>query len=178
MMPVMWRAFWAWYERTYTLNVSIALGLFLLQIWHLIWLGSHVVTERLTGAPLFSLEGLPLLLTIIVDYTEIPAILGVTLVYVDAWRRGEKWNAIIMLTLLHSQWLHMFWITDEFVFNTLIGHGGDGHTHATILPAWLAWVAIGIDYLEVPVMFDLLRRCIRALREKRIGEFLKKELRE
>jgi len=160
----MWKAFWAWYERNYTLNISIAFGLFILQAWHLVWLGSDVVIGRLTGESLFSLEGLALIVTIVVDYTEIPAIFGITLVYIDAWRRGERWYSALMLVLLHSQWLHIFWITDEFVVETI--SGATLHTHSTVLPLWLAWVAIGIDYLEVPVMIDTGRRFWRALRER------------
>ncbi len=172
----MWRSFWSWYEKTYTLNISIALGLFLLQTWHLVWLGGDVVAERLFGEPFFSINGVAELITIVVDYTEIPAIFAITLVYVDAWRRGKKWNAVIMLALLHSQWLHMFWITDEFVVDSFTG--GAEHTHATVLPAWLAWIAIGIDYLEVPVIIDTFRKFFQSIREKRVKEFLKTELRE
>lgn len=160
----MWQKFWAWYERNYTLNISIAFGLFILQAWHLVWLGGDVVVGRLTGESLFSLDGLLLLITIVVDYTEIPAIFGITLVYVDALRRGETWHPVLMLLLLHSQWLHIFWITDEYVVDTFAGHGG--HIHATVLPAGLAWIAIGIDYLEVPVMIDTGRKFWRALRER------------
>lgn len=160
----MWNTFWAWYERNYTLNVSIAFFLFILQLWHLVWLGGDVVVGRLFDAPFFSLEGWALLITIVVDYTEIPAIFTVTLVYVDAIRRGERWYPLLMLALLHSQWLHIFWITDEFVVDT-ISHAAEGHQ--TILPAWLAWVAIGIDYLEVPVMIDTGWKFIKALRVRK-----------
>lgn len=160
----MWQAFWAWYERNYTLNISIAFGLFILQVWHLTWLGGEVVVGRLTGAPLFSLEDLALLVTIVVDYTEIPAIFSVTLVYIDAFRRGERWYSALMLVLLHSQWLHIFWITDEFVVDSFSGRGG--HAHSTVLPHWLAWIAIGVDYLEVPVMIDTGWKFWRALRER------------
>lgn len=175
-MSNLWRGFWAWYERTYTLNVSIALGLFLLQLWHLVWLGGDVVAGRLLDDPLLSISGIAEFITILVDYTEIPAIFAITLVYIDAYRRGEKWNAVIMLALLHSQWLHMFWITDEFVVDSFTGAAE--HTHATVLPPWLAWIAIGIDYLEVPVIIDTFRKFFRSLREKRVKEFLKHELRE
>lgn len=156
----MWQKFWAWYERNYTLNISIAFGLFILQLWHLVWLGGDVVVGRLTGESLFSLEGLALLITVLVDYTEIPAIFTITLVYADAFRRGEKWYSALMLFLLHSQWLHIFWITDEFVVDSFSGQGM--HTHSTVLPHWLAWVAIGIDYLEVPVMIDTGKRFVLA----------------
>ena len=43
---------------------------------------------------------------------------------------------------------------------------------------WLAWVAIGIDYLEVPVMIDTLKKFLKAIREGRTEHFLKHELRQ
>ena len=108
----------------------------------------------------------------LVDYTEIPAIFTMTLVYVDAWRKGAKVNAFLMLALLHSQWLHIFWITDEFVVNVFSGEG------QTILPAWLAWAAILIDYLEVPVVFDTLIKLGRSLHEREGLTGIKKALDE
>ena len=164
----MWQKFWGWYERNYVLNVSIALGLFIIQIIHLTWLGGEVVALRALGYTLFELSGIWETIIILVDYTEIPAIFTMTLVYIDAWRRGAKWNAILMLTLLHSQWLHIFWITDEFVVDTFTGVADEhGHVHTTVLPAWLAWVAILIDYLEVPVIIDTMKKLYVAVREKK-----------
>lgn len=159
----MWQAFWAWYERHYILNVSFALGLFALQIAHLFWLFCDVILARLLGAPFFDVTGLSQFVIILVDYTEIPAIFTMTLVYIDVWRRGQKAGAALMLFLLHMQWLHLFWITDEFVVDSFT------HTHAgeTVLPVSLAWVAILIDYLEVPVIFDTARRLYRAVIERR-----------
>ncbi len=168
----MWERFWAWYDRNYTLNVSIAAGLFLLQLVHLVWLGGEVATLRALGTALFDLTGMWETLIIVVDYTELPAIFTMTLVYIDAWRRGSKWNAVLMLALLHSQWMHIFWITDEFIVTTLSEPG------STILPNWLAWIAILIDYLEVPVVFDTLIKLGRSLREKRGLEGIKQALNE
>ena len=162
-MQNIWSTFWSCYERNYVLNVSIALGLFLLQIVHLGWLGGDVIAQRLTGIAWFDFTGIWQMLIVLVDYTEIPAIFSMTLVYVDAWRRGAKWNAIIMLTLLHSQWLHIFWITDEFIVDTFSEHG------STVLPIWLAWVAILIDYLEVPVIIDTARKLVKAVRTRNLG---------
>ena len=156
----MWKAFWGWYERNYTLNISVASCLFILQLVHLIWLGGDVVAARLLGNTLFDLRGVWQVLIVLVDYTEIPAIFTMTLVYIDAWRRGARASAIVMLTLLHAQWLHLFWITDEFVVDTLSGV----YTHVTMLPGWLAWTAIAIDYLEVPVMVDTMYKLVHALR--------------
>ena len=63
---------------------------------------------------------------------------------------------------LNSQWLHIFWITDEYVAAEL---GGSSNA---ALPGWLAWVAILIDYLELPVIFDTLKRLATAVRERRL----------
>ena len=163
----MWRAFWSWYERTYTLNISIALTLFLLQIVHLVWLFGAVVWTKLFGAPLFEFGAIHNFLIAVVDYTEIPAFISVSLIYINELRKGWDTKSVLYLALLNSQWLHLFWITDEIVVATLSG------TVLVAIPAWLAWIAIGIDYLEVPVMVDMLMRFSRSIREKRVGEFLK-----
>jgi hypothetical protein len=171
-MKNIWQKFWEWYERNYVLNVSIALGLFIIQVIHLTWLGGEVVWLRAFGFTLFELSGIWEKIIVLVDYTEIPALFTMTLVYIDAWRRGAKWNAVLMLLLLHSQWIHIFWITDEFVIDTFSEHG------QTVLPAWLAWIAIFIDYLEVPVIIDTMRKLYIALREKKGLEGMKDALDE
>ena len=150
----LWERFWAWYERNYVLNVAFASLLFLLQIAHLTWLGADPVAVRLTAHSLFTLHGFLQYAVWFVDYTEIPALIAVSLVYVNELRRGFAWKPLLFLLFLNSQWLHIFWITDEYV--------ADGS-----LPAGLAWVAILIDYLELPVIFDTLRRLAQALREGR-----------
>lgn len=159
----MWERFWAWYERNYVVNVTVALVLFILQLVHLSWLGGEVIALRAFGQTLFELSGIWEVIIVFVDYTEIPAIFTMTLVYIDAWRRGQRWNAVLMLALLHSQWLHIFWITDEFVVDTFTGSDSQG----TVLPAWLAWVAILIDYLEVPVIIDTMKKLYVAVRDRR-----------
>lgn len=154
--------FWEWYNRHYALNITIAAGLFALQIIHLVWLTFDPLWTRLLGDALVELDkpwSWPLLL---VDYTEIPALVTVTLVYVNELRKGFAWRPILYIAFLNSQWLHIFWITDEFVVST---RNGD----ESALPAWLAYVAISIDYLELPVMLDTLRRVVAALRELGFG---------
>ncbi len=155
-------AFFAWYERHYTLNISIAAGLFLLQLVHLYWLSADVVAQRLGGTSFFPLSGVFQYLILVVDYTEIPALYSVSLVYINELRKGFGWKPVIYLLFLNSQWLHIFWITDEFVVNKL-----SGQEAASSLPGTLAWVAILIDYLELPVIYDTIRRVVVELREKR-----------
>jgi hypothetical protein len=154
----LWNGFWAWYERNYVLNVALASVLFLLQIAHLTWLGADPIATRLTDHSLFTLHGVLQYLIWFVDYSEIPALVVVSLVYVNELRSGFSWKALLYLVFLNSQWLHIFWITDEYVASEFSGGGGSA------LPGGLAWVAILIDYLELPVIFDTLKRLATALR--------------
>ena len=165
------RDFWQWYERHYVLNIAIAAGLFLLQIVHLVWLTGQPLADMVTGSPLFDV-GAPLRWVIVlVDYTELPALVSVSLVYVNVLRKnGAAVKPILYLVFLNSQWLHIFWITDEFVVAA-----GDGAS--TSLPIWLASVALLIDYLELPVIYDTVKRLFVATREHRVGAFLHDDLR-
>lgn len=166
----MWRAFWNWYERTYTVNIAIATGLFLLQIIHLVWLTLSVVWPRLFGVMPVEFSDLVEKILVLVDYTEIPALISVSLVYVNELRQKTTVKSLMYLIFLNAQWLHIFWITDEFVEFSFNSTG-------TILPLSLAALAIAIDYLEVPVMIDTLRRFSRSLKTKRFTEALE-ELKE
>ena len=157
--------FWSWYERHYALNVSIAAGLFTLQLVHLVWLTAEPLWLKVFGEALFTIDkpySWPLYL---VDYTEIPALLSVSLIYVNELRKGFAWRPLVYLFFLNSQWLHIFWITDEFVVES-------NGTQATVLPDWLAYVAILNDYLEMPVIVDTVRKTVVAIRERRSGELL------
>ena len=153
--------FWAWYERHYTLNVTLAAILFTLQIVHLYWLTTHVVIHKVIGVSLWDPTPFLQLLLILVDYTEIPAIITTSLVYINELRRGFKFKSLLFLFFIDIQLLHIFWITDEFVIETFTGTGG-----GTILPLWLAWIAILIDYLELPVIFETLGKAFIALKKK------------
>jgi hypothetical protein len=162
-----WSAFWRWYERHYLLNLTIAAILFLFQLLHLYWLGADVIALRLVGESYWT-PSPPIQWGIyVVDYTEIPALLGVSLVYLNELRKGISAKPLMMLVFLNSQWLHIFWITDEFVLNELTGEAA-----ASSLPGSLAWVAILIDYLELPVIVDTLRRVVVALRRRRMTDAL------
>ena len=149
----MWNRFWRWYERHYLLNVSVASGLFVLQLIHLYWLAASPIAMRLTGESFFNPSGAVQYAIFFVDYTEIPALMAVSLVYVNELRSGFAWRPLLFLAFLNSQWLHIFWITDQYVSNEL-----SGRPTVSSLPGWLAWVAILIDYLELPVIYDTFRR--------------------
>ena len=45
--------FWDWYNRHYALNITIAAGLFTLQIVHLVWLTFDPLWFKLFGEALF-----------------------------------------------------------------------------------------------------------------------------
>lgn len=148
--------FWHRYEN---LNLKIAFVLISLQLIHLYWLTTDVVIKRLTqdqGAGV-SQTGLLLLVFISIDYIEIPALIsGLTYYglsfYKDVKRRSK--NALFF-SLLAVQIFHIFWITDEVVYKTFFGP-----TSAVQLPFIAAWVAILVDYLELPVIADLFYRII------------------
>ena len=57
--------------------------------------------------------------------------------------------------LLAVQIFHIFWITDEVVYETFFGP-----STAVQLPYLAAWAAILVDYLELPVIADLFYRTI------------------
>jgi len=142
--------FWSWYEKNYSLNLGIAAGLFSLQLIHLGWLTLHVVWERVFGYSLVNPAGIFEWLIILVDYTEIPALVTTSMVYLNELRKVWRIKPMVMLVFLNSQWLHILWITDEFVVSQFTQTG-------TNIPYFLAWIAIAIDYLELPVIWDTLR---------------------
>lgn len=161
--------FWAWYERHYTLNITLTAAIFSLQLVHLYWLTANVVMFRLLGQQYFPITPFWEFVIIIVDYTEIPSLLSTTVLYFYEMRKGWSFKSALFLLMVNSQWLHLFWITDEFVVNQFTG------VNATVLPFWLAWVAIFIDYLELPVIFDTIVRSGRALAQGKVLETLKSE---
>ena len=67
----------------------------------------------------------------------------------------NKFKNTIFLILLAIQAIHIFWITDDIVYSTFIGG------NIIEIPQYLAWFAILIDYLELPVIYDLLKRIIK-----------------
>ncbi|MEK7517320.1 MAG: hypothetical protein AAB583_02130 [Patescibacteria group bacterium] len=149
-----------WYEKNYTLNVGIASFLFLWQLIHLYWLTVDVVLLKLFGVYLFHLTQFWQYAIIIVDYTEIPSLILVSFIYVHSLSKKFSWKSVLFLLLLNSQWVHLFWITDEFVVRAFLEEA-----YADI-PLWLAWVAILIDYLELPVIFDTLKKFFVSLRKR------------
>ncbi|MBX4200815.1 hypothetical protein KW786_01670 [Candidatus Parcubacteria bacterium] len=141
------------YDKNYTLFTGITAGVFLLQIVHLFWLTTHVVSFRLFGMSFFDPNAFWQFVIVVVDYLEIPAIISTSIIYIFSLGRKFNKKDLFLLLLLNTQWLHIFWISDEFVVDMFTGTAS-----STILPFWLAWVAIGIDYLELPVMYDTTKK--------------------
>jgi len=146
--------FWEKYQN---LNLKIAFILMSLQVLHLYWLTADVVLQRIVGDSYFGLPSTLVPLFVVVDYIEIPALVsGITFYSFSLMRNLNDNRAMMMnsifLALLVTQIVHIFWITDEIVYKSFFG--GD----FVIFPIYLAWIAILIDYLEIPVMIDLFRR--------------------
>lgn len=162
-------AFWRWYERYYAVNVGVSAVLFLLQLLHLTWLTLDVVATRLIGYSLFHPTGLLEFLIVVVDYIEIPTLLSVSLIYVNELRKKSSVKSWLYLLALNSQWFHIFWITDEIVEQAFTGSG------STVLPFWAAWIAILIDYLELPVIADTISRFLKAMKNREVKTFLQEK---
>jgi hypothetical protein len=99
-------------------------------------------------------------LFIIIDYIEIPALVSGVMYYFFnlIYNQKEKENRIkntIFLILLAIQSIHIFWITDDIVYSSFVGDD------LIKIPEYLVWIAILIDYLELPVIYDLLKRIIK-----------------
>ena len=160
--------FWNWYERHHTLNIGIAAVLFSLQLLHLYWLTTTVVFERLFGSAFFNPSENFETVLLFVDYLEIPTLISVSLVYINQLRKKYNHKSLLYLIFLNSQWLHIFWISDEFVVERLTGSGA-----GTVLPVWLAWVAIFIDYLELPVIYDTMKEFYSSLKKDGVTKAMK-----
>ena len=150
--------FWTKYE---SLNLKITFILISLQILHLYWLTADVVLQRIAGESYLGLPRILLPLFIIVDYVEIPALVsGITFYLFSIFKRGSHSRKnVVFLLLLAIQVVHIFWITDEVVYESLLDND------LVIFPVYAAWTAILIDYLEIPVMVDLFYKTFKVKRD-------------
>lgn len=147
--------FWEWYNRHYLFALTATTFLFLLQLFHLYWLFTDVVLQKLTGQSYFILPPFWGALSAILDYTEIPALISTSLVYINQLRLTGKTKNLWYLFALNIQWLHLFWITDEIVIEHFANRPGFFHWSA-----FVAWIAILIDYAELPVMYDTAKKTV------------------
>jgi len=139
-------------EQTVT---KVTLILFLTQIVHLSWLGIFILPV------VIGLEIIPFdnpILTLLfgaVDYIEIPALVTGIVFYLSvAWKKDKDFNRnMLMLILVVSQIFHILWITDEIIVETLYANND-----VITFPIYMSLIAIGVDYLEIPVIIDLIKR--------------------
>jgi hypothetical protein len=148
-MKKYWEKFWVWYDRHFYLNLTVTTVLFLFQLTHLYWLFTDVILLRLTGHSYFHISRTIGYLIVAVDYIEIPVMVSAIILYISLLRKQFSWKNLWLLTFLNIHWLHLFWITDDIVVQTLNQQKGLFHWTGLI-----AWVAILIDYLEIPIMID------------------------
>ncbi len=159
-------SFWKWYERNELVALTITTLLFVLQLIHLYWLFAHVILMRLWGVSYFDPQGIWKFFILLVDYTEIPALIATSILYLNEYRKKKNVKSLLFLLFLNTQWIHLFWITDEFVVTAFTGN------MPLSIPAWLAWVAILIDYLEIPVIIDTTRKFIKEVRSGNLKKAL------
>ena len=115
MLPKLVHKFLRWYDRYDDFNVVFAAFLFSIQVVHLVWLTTNVVVPRIFDLAPFITNHLFDTIIAVVDYTEIPAIIATSLVYLRSYKSGPNKKDSFYLFFLNVQWLHMFWITDEIV---------------------------------------------------------------
>lgn len=151
--------FWTKYEN---LNLKIAFILISLQVLHLYWLTVDVVLQRIVGESYLGLPRVLLPLFILVDYIEIPALVsGITFYLVSILKHeADSRKNLMFLILLAIQVIHIFWITDEIVYESLL------ENDLVKFPVYLSWIAIIIDYLEIPVMIDLFYKIFKTKNDK------------
>jgi hypothetical protein len=133
-----------------------------LQVLHLYWLTADVVLQRIVGQSYLGLPKGLLPLFILVDYVEIPALVSGITFYLFSILKHESYSRknTIFLVLLAVQIVHIFWITDEIVYESLLDND------LVKFPEYLVWTAILIDYLEIPVMLDLFHKTFKIKRDK------------
>jgi hypothetical protein len=151
--------FWHRYE---SLNLKISFILISLQLLHLYWLTTDVVLQRIYGRSfLFPKSLLPMF--IIIDSIEVPALVsGITFYSLSIYNHEkESRKNSLFLTMLAVQIVHIYWITDDVVAKTFF------QSRFLNLPVYVAWIAILIDYLEIPVIADLFYKIIKAEKKRR-----------
>ena len=150
--------FWGWYRNHQRPYFQVTSILFALQLFHLYWMAAHVIALKVLGRSLFVFPPQLSWIYALVDYTEIPALVSVSIIYIQELRDskpGSKIKSWLYLLFLNIQWVHLFWLTDEVVMASFTGKT------LVFIPPWLAWTAILIDFLEIPVIIETARRAIR-----------------
>lgn len=144
----------SFYDRYENLNLKVTFVLIALQLIHLYWLATDIILVKLVGQSWFPFPDIPAPLFVAIDYLEIPALFSGMVVYAMAIRRrgGHIHRNVLFMAILAAQVFHLFWITDEVVYDALF------NVVPIQLPIWLVWIAILVDYLELPIIWDLFRK--------------------
>jgi hypothetical protein len=137
-----------YFEKLKNFLVKISFILMALQIIHLFWLTCNVTL------PMFNLNDLKFnegsFLFVSIDYLEIPSLIITCTSYLFIiFRESHKPKNILYFSMLVLQFLHIFWITDEFIVNYLYD-----------LPFYLLIFVVFIDYSELFILFDLGKRLL------------------
>jgi hypothetical protein len=145
------------YHRYENLNLKITFFLISLQILHLYWLTTDVVLQKIFGESFFFVPKSFLPIFVVIDYIEIPALISGLIYYAYSIRKNKSKakRSYLFLGMLAVQVIHIFWITDEVVYDSFF------NSSFIELPFVLSWIAILIDYLELPVMADLFYKVIK-----------------
>lgn len=155
----MFNKFWDWYQRHYLLNLSVSTALFAVQLFHLYWLFTDVILLKLTGSSFFAFDEIWGIVSTVLDYSEIPAIISTSILYVHLLRQNFSKKNLFYLLFINIQWIHILWITDEIVIEKFANQFDLFHWANAV-----AWVAIMIDYLELPVIWDTTKRLYREIK--------------
>lgn len=114
MIVVLFKKFINFYLRYQNLNLKISFLLISLQLIHLYWLTTDVVLYRITGIDYFLVGASDfVLLFIIVDHIEIPALVSGLVYYLfnilyNNKENKNKFKNTIFLILLAIQAIHIF----------------------------------------------------------------------
>ena len=128
--------------------IKISFILMSLQIIHLVWLTCNVTLPMFNFNDLIFSEGSFLFVSI--DYLEIPSLIITCTSYLFIiFRERHKPKNILYFSMLALQFLHIFWITDEFIVNYLYD-----------LPIYLLVFVVFIDYSELFILLDLGKRLL------------------
>lgn len=155
--PDLVQKFINFYHRYENLNLKITFFLISLQILHLYWLTTDVVLQKIFGESFFIVPKSLLPLFVVIDYIEIPALISAIIFYSYTIRSNKSTakKNYLFLGMLGVQVIHIFWITDEIVYTNFF------NSSLVEIPYALSWIAILIDYLEVPIMVDLFYKIIK-----------------
>jgi hypothetical protein len=136
------------FEKLKTFLIKISFILMALQIIHLFWLTCNVTLPLFNFNDLKFSEGSFLFVSI--DYLEIPSLIITCTSYLFIiFRESHKPKNILYFGMLVLQFLHIFWITDEFIVNYLDD-----------LPIYLLVFVVFIDYSELFILLDLGKRLL------------------